>query len=47
MASLGAGNTIYQALLDGDEAAYYEYNSYDNMKRRTVRGVINVTVLEG
>lgn len=47
MTSLSNGNTIHQAMLDGDEEGKNEWKSYENIKNRTVLGVTNVSVLEG
>lgn len=46
MTSLKSGKTIYQAMLDGDEAGKNAWSSYENIKNRTVLGTTSVTVLE-
>ena len=45
MQSLSSGKTINQAMLDGDDAGYNTWGSYENIKIRTVRGDVSVNIL--
>lgn len=45
MQSLSSGKTINQAMLDGDDAGYNTWGSYENIKIRTVRGDVSVDIL--